>query len=233
MVKKSTNIKATSPSIFVLKKHKQSGWDDHLNNYKQLKNKVMACGTISKNIAGAICAGNTIPGINKRIILINFEDYQRATITKGISPNVIASIALAASAKGYAITTLDKANISTISLKLGTYSNQFQHKVTTNIFVKSQDVKDQICDMINGKFVAIVENNSMGVKGETKYELLGADSGLLIIEFESVSNNADGVVYSFALGQSETMFENSLPMSVFKTDYATTQTMVNGLVAAS
>lgn len=192
----------------------------------------MACGIISKNIAGAICAGNTIPGINKRIILINFEDFQRATITKGTSSNVITSIALAAAAKGYSITTLDKANISTISLKVGTYANQFQHKVTTNIFVKSQDVKDQICGMINGKFVAIVENNSMGANGETKYELLGADSGLLITEFESVSNNADGVVYSFALGQSDTMFENALPLSIFKTDYAATQTMINGLVAA-
>ncbi len=192
----------------------------------------MSCGTISKNILGAICAGNTMPGIGKRIILINFEDYQNATVERSAeAPNVITELTLKADAKAYSVTTLDKANISTVSLKQGTYSNQFQHKLNTNIFVKSQDVKDQICDMLNGKFVAIVENTAMGAAGETKYELLGADSGLMITEFESISNNADGVIYSFALGQTDVMYENMLPCSIFKESYTATKAIIDGLVS--
>lgn len=192
----------------------------------------MPCGSISKNIIGAICAGNTIPGVAKRIILINFEDFQNATVTRSPqTPNVITELTLAKEAKGYSITTLDKANVSTVSLKQGTYSNQFQHKLNTNIFVKSQAVKDQICDMLNGKYVAVVENNSMGAAGETKYELLGADSGLIIMEFESVSNNADGVIYAFALGQNDVMYENMLPCSIFKETFAETKAMIDGLVS--
>lgn len=192
----------------------------------------MSCGTISKNIIGAICAGNTMPGIAKRIILINFDDFQEAVPARSPqAPNVITDLTLKGDAKGYALTTLDKANVSTVSLKQGTYSNQFQHKLNTNIFVKSQNVKDQICDMLNGKYVAIVENNSKGAAGETKYELLGSDSGLIITEFESVSNNADGVIYSFALGQTDTMYENMLPCSIFKEDFETTKGIIDGLVS--
>ena len=103
--------------------------------------------------------------------------------------------------------------------------------MVVRIFKKSEAAKKFVNGLTNARVIAIVENNDTGDNGDTKYEVYGWDSGLELTEITVTTEMTDGVAYQVTLANGTIAQEGSLPMSLFNTDEATTDLMVDGLLA--
>lgn len=189
----------------------------------------MNCGQITADIIGASCGKNVVTGVNTRIILINYDDIDRAVNTP--ANGVLSSLTLVGSKKGVQMTTNNKGFTVECALAAGTYSNAFTHKITSRVFVKGQEIKTQIDKMRDSLLVAVVQNKDIGSAGDTKYEVYGFYSGLKMSELTANSDDADGIIYSIVLSTDESSKEPSLPLSLFATDMETTDALVDSLIA--
>lgn len=187
----------------------------------------MDCAKLSKSLVLATCDGSTA-GIEPKIILINFDDWKHAE-TKEIEGNVLSALVLKTGAYGFRYESEKNSLEKDCTLAKGTYRNQFDHKVVGRVFVRSQEIKDELIKLSKTKVVIIVEN--LDAKNpETKYELYGADNGLEMTEFNAPSTDTDGVLYNFTLASGDNAKESSLPLSVYTESEKATDTLINGLV---
>lgn len=184
------------------------------------------CTKIAANVAMASCR-NSAAGILGDAVIINFDDWQAATITK--SNSVISAITLGSGVNGFRLTSHDKAFEGSYSLNVGTYGNSFNHQVVLRAFDRSQGLKDFVNKAINGRFVVIMRNIDT-VNAGTVYEVYGAEHGLVASAADFASTDADGVVSALTLASEENARESEVPTSVFSTSLAATKTMIDGLV---
>ena len=189
----------------------------------------MDCSKITQGLQAVICNVPAIPGAGSQVILLNYSDIDRKL--SEVTDNVISSIILKGTAKGYKFETIDKSVLGEISLNKGTYFSSWQHDLTLRIFVKKEDAKKFVNNFNSARVIPIIENKELGPNGETKYEAYGWDSGLELNEAPSSTDMADLVVYQIKLGSGDKSKESSLPKSVFKTDLAQTELMLEALVA--
>lgn len=171
---------------------------------------------------------NSAAGILGDAVIINFDDWQAATITK--TGSVISAITLGTGVSGYRLTSHDKAFEGSYSLNAGTYGNSFNHQVLLRAFDRTQGVKDFVNKAINGRFVVILRNIDIANAG-TVYEVYGAEHGLVATAADFASTDADGVVSALTLASEDTARESELPTSIFTTSLAATKTLVDGLVS--
>lgn len=189
------------------------------------------CSKLTTGLVAANCAKGAIAGTGPAVTLLNYNDIDRAGST--VASNVITQILLEGTNKGHLFESLDDSIEPAPVLAPGKYlRNRWQHDLVMRVFVKTEPAKAFINSLPGARVVAIVENKEIGTAGEVKYEAHGWDAGLICLEAKEVPGYADGVVYEIKLGSSENSKETSLPKSVFKTDIATTETMLAGLVAA-
>lgn len=176
------------------------------------------CAKLAANVTAAAC--KFVPaGIQGDCVLINFDDWKAATITK--SGNVISAIALATGGHGYHIVSHDKAFTGSYSMTKGTYVNGYVHQLVLRSFDRTQDVKDFVNVMTNGRFVALVINMDT-TNDATKYEVYGGDSGLKVSASTFDSSNTDGVINEMTLASEDGELESRIPDSFYNTDLATT-----------
>lgn len=186
----------------------------------------MNCGKISKSLILASCAA-AIVGVGKRIIFVNYDDIDREA--SQVSGNVCSDLVLKSGANGFAYESEKNSWETSSPLVNGTYKKRFDHSVLGRIFLRTQEIKDELIAMANSKVVAIVEN--LDNTAETKYEIYGYDSGLEMTDLQSVSTDADGVLYSFTAASGTNAKESQLPLSFFKTSLEATETALNALIA--
>lgn len=184
------------------------------------------CGKISANLTLASCAASSV-AVEPEIILLNHSDIESVTEAGG----VVSAIVLKESANGYKYETFRNGVETTVTINKGTYISRYVHQVLFRAFVKSQDIKDQINAMTNGRFVAIVKNVAEG--DEVKYEVYGLDSGLVMTDLQAVSTDADGVVYAVTLASDDTTPESQLPASFYSTSLEQTKAAIEALLAAN
>lgn len=188
----------------------------------------MDCSKINANLAMAACR-NSVAGIKGKAILINFDDWTAATKTE--SDGVYSALSLASGAKGYLFTSHEQAFEASVTMNKGTYQNSFGHQVLMRAFDRTQNLKSDVNKIAHGKYVAIVQNLDTN-NPETKYEVYGAENGLVASAIEFNSTDADGVAYAITLASDERARESEVPKSIFTTDEATTDTLVAGLYTA-
>lgn len=197
----------------------------------------MNCNDISASLIADVCGEQAASGTGKRVILINFNDRDKALST--VTSDVISEIVLNENKVAYALTnTEDNANVGECSLVKGTYKPRWQHDVTCRLFTKDELTKAFMNKIVNAKVIAIVENkaegyaaqSTKGSPGATKYEVYGWDAGLEVSEATGSTEIADGVVYQFKAGSPERSKEGSLPKSFFDTDIATTELAIDSLL---
>lgn len=172
----------------------------------------MNCAKLSGNLAMASC-GISNPALLGEMILINFEDWQGATITYDTTDvNVITGIALASGKKGVKLTSHEKAFEGSYSMNKGTYVNSYIHSIIARAFERSQEVKDALNIMLHGRFVAVVHNVSKkDIK--TAFEVYGAENGLLASAIEGNTTDADGMIAQATLASDDAQRESKLPAS--------------------
>lgn len=184
------------------------------------------CGKISANLALAQCGSSSI-GVHPEVILFNHADIDSITESNG----VVSAIVLNTGTYAYKYETFKNAVEVSSPINKGTYITRFQHQVVFRSFVKSQEIKDQLNALANGKVVAIVKNISND-SAETKYEVYGLDNGLVMTDLQTASNDADGIVYAVTLSSDDNALEGALPASFFVTDADTTESAVSALLQA-
>lgn len=190
----------------------------------------MNCLNIGANLIAANCDNPAVAGTGKRVVLLNYDDVDRALSVE--ANNVISSIVMKATKKGYKFESLGDSTLGESSLNKGTYFNTWKHDLTLRIFAKTEPAKDFANKLAGSKVIAIVENNEIGASGELKYEVYGFESGLELSEATASTDMGDKVVYQLKLSSNDKSTESSLPKSYFKTDLATTETALNSLIAA-
>lgn len=187
------------------------------------------CSKIKTGFINQVCGKPSIAGTTARVILISYSDIDKAKSV--VTDNVISSLILKAGATGYEVDSLPNATVGSDTINAGTYLKTHQHNVVVRIFKKSEAAKKFVNGLTNARVIAIVENNDTGDNGDTKYEVYGWDSGLELTEITVTTEMTDGVAYQVTLANGTIAQEGSLPMSLFNTDEATTDLMVDGLLA--
>lgn len=187
------------------------------------------CSKIKTGFINQVCGKPAIAGTAARVILISYSDVDKPKSV--VSDNVISSLILKAGATGYEVDSLPNATVGSDTINAGTYLKTHQHNVIVRIFKKSEAAKKFVNGLTNSRVIAIVENNDTGDNGDTKYEVYGWDSGLELTEIAVTTEMTDGVAYQVTLANGTIAQEGSLPMSLFNTDEATTDLMVDSLLA--
>lgn len=187
------------------------------------------CSKIKTGFINQVCGKPAIAGTAARVILISYSDVDKPKSV--VFDNVISSLILKTGATGYEVDSLPNATVGSDTINAGTYLKTHQHNVVVRIFKKSEAAKKFVNGLTNSRVIAIVENNDPGDNGDTKYEVYGWDSGLELTEITVTTEMADGVAYQVTLANGTIAQEGSLPMSLFNTDEATTDLMVEGLLA--
>ncbi|WP_418425500.1 hypothetical protein [Alistipes putredinis] len=186
------------------------------------------CSKIKTGFINQVCGKPAIAGTTARVILLSYSDVDKSKSV--VTDNVISSLILKTGATGYEVDSLPNATVGSDTINAGTYLKTHQHNVVVRIFKKSEAAKKFVNGLTNARVIAIVENNDTGDKGDTKYEVYGWDSGLELTEITVTTEMTDGIAYQVTLANGTIAQEGSLPMSLFDTDEATTDLMVNGLL---
>lgn len=189
------------------------------------------CSKIKTGFINQVCGKPAIAGTTARVILLSYSDVDKSKSV--VIDNVISSLILKAGATGYEVDSLPNATVGSDTINAGTYLKTHQHNVVVRIFKKSEAAKKFVNGLTNARVIAIVENNDTGDNGDTKYEVYGWDSGLELTEITVTTEMTDGVAYQVTLANGTIAQEGSLPMSLFNTDEATTDLMVEGLLTGS
>lgn len=187
------------------------------------------CSKIKTGFTNQVCGKPAIAGTTARVILLSYSDVDKSKSV--VTDNVISSLILKAGVTGYEVDSLPNATVGSDTINAGTYLKTHQHNVVVRIFKKSEAAKKFVNGLTNARVIAIVENNDTGDNGDTKYEVYGWDSGLELTEITVTTEMTDGVAYQVTLANGTIAQEGSLPMSLFNTDEATTDLMVDGLLA--
>ena len=183
------------------------------------------CGQISNNLELAACE-NSAPGLDNELVLINFDDVDRSGST--VNGNVISALVLKDGKNGYHYTTERNGFDGDSPLNKGTYKTGFNHQIVARVFLRSQKNKDEINALAASRVIAVVKNNDT-VNAETKYEVYGWDTGLVLNDFSAPTTDGDGIIYTLTLGTDENQRENQLPKSFYKESLAATETAFKAL----
>lgn len=187
------------------------------------------CANITAGVALS-CSNQLIGGANDRLILINYDEI--ASYTKNLTnPQIIEVITMVAGKTGYAFEGKQQSVEPLQALVKTRYATSYDHQVTFKVFDATPDTKEQLEKLVQGKVVAIVENNYKGATGNAAFELYGADAGLYVETLERAVGDTEVLgAFNVVLKSSEFAKEGNLPASIFDTDYATTKALVETLL---
>lgn len=189
------------------------------------------CGKIDAGIAFD-CNNPPSGGANDRLILMNFDDWQAGTLTvDGSNPLLFTDYLPGSGLLAYSFEGQNDSVEPRAALVKGRYVDSFDHEVRFKAFNNSPTIKNQLRRLGLSKVVAIVQNNHKGTGGNAAFEVYGHETGLELQELERILNDADTMgAYNLLLRNSETSRPGTIPHTLFKTDFATTLALVNGLL---
>jgi hypothetical protein len=171
------------------------------------------------------CADPLFQGHAQKAWLINKADLASFTA----SDNTISAITLATGAKAVAIevNTKNPFNGTLTAMEEGDIRNTFTHTVTFHIPNDGAAFRKDIVDnIVNGKFVIIVENEWQGTSGDHAFSVYGIDKGL--------QASGDNTEDSDNGGWTFTLVESGVATSgkfFWDTDYATSLSSLDALLS--
>lgn len=178
------------------------------------------------------CENPIVAGLKDRLILINFDDFESAVVTlNGTNALIIENIVLPSGVVGYEFIGSRSSNTASSELVPKDFSELFTHKAGFKVFKNDGATKLNIEKIAKGRFVAIIENVSKGANGNSAYELLGNDAGIIatVVKRDANDDPTQGA-YDIMLESSTKSLEPHVPKTIYKTSYATTKAIVDSLV---
>lgn len=182
------------------------------------------CGQIKK---GSLynCQQPLQGGAEPNVTLINFNEL--LGFTTGSIANLISGLSLVNGASAYRFQGFGRSVTPQQEvIKLGSGQNLVKHQVGIYIFESDQEQKNNIQDIILGKFIAIVERSK---KDANAFEIYGLNNGLELVPGVINQLQENNGAYTLILATPENQGESLLPQTYFDTDYATTLSEVQAL----
>jgi hypothetical protein len=194
-----------------------------------LQHPYFDCGVITQGSA-ADCEALPSGGTRAKVVLFNYDDIEEYTESNG----KITDIVLKEGKFGYEFTGLGQSfkKSEDFSRSASTGLGRYKHKNTIIIYERTQAQKDNIKNLGNGRFVAVLFN-----KGEDadSIELAGKDVGLELQagEIRNAHANDSFFVLNMATPEGELENETAPMQSVWDTDQETTEAMIDALLQGS
>jgi len=176
------------------------------------------------------CDNPLIAGVNDRLILFNKSEV--SSIGYNVTnTEIVESITLTSAAVGYAFQGQNFSNEPSSRAVVGRYAKRVEHQVDFLIFGESGAVKAQLNKMLQGKFVAVVQNNFEGTDGDAAFTMYGTTQGMQVMEMEQLKYDQETLgAYRISLKSYDQALEAKLPNAVHITDLSTTLAMIDALL---
>ena len=190
----------------------------------------MGCNTLITGGFLVNCNNLPVAGIDANIVLINYDDINRATTTfNATNELLIENFALKTGKTGYLLEGVKQSNGKNYSLVLGeNLPNRFKHGISGKILNPSAANKAQFQKIANGKFVAVIKQNWKGVDNKYAFEILVFEIGLELVEATNNSTEDSNTIV-FSLTNVDGYEEAKMPFNLLKTDFNTTNTLFTNL----
>lgn len=188
----------------------------------------MNCANIISMNIGDACAP-VVKGYKPNAVLINFDDIDFDKLQyDDANPHVVKSLALLSGKSGYKVTQRGATPFSgtNSAMAQATYQNDVTHTVSIVIPKDATSTNEIAQPLANGAVVVmILETKSKGADGDSAYEIIGLDGGLVATASTDDVNGDSGKNYIFTLTEVSTTLATFLSAGT----YAATKTMVDGL----
>jgi hypothetical protein len=192
----------------------------------------MACGLIDRGSAVDICDDIAPGGTRARVVLFNIDEIE--SFTEDADGNITA-ITLVSGATGFEFTGFrNDAKKSEEVIKPDIGLPKFKHNAGFVIYENTQIQKNNIENLVRGRFVALIEN-----KGKTvdSIEVVGKEVGLEIVAgpIRNAHENGGFFVISLSTPDDQGELEGKLPQTllVAGNTYASNLAYIAGLLPAS
>lgn len=189
----------------------------------------MACGEITIG-STADCENLPAAGTKALAYVYNYNDWEAPTEVDG----KITAINLASGKFGYKFTGLANAFLKSedFSRSASTGVGRYKHKHTLVVYERTQEIKDMIKALGNGRFIVVLVNRGTDADA---IECAGQSVGVELQpgEIRNAYANDGFFVLNMATPEGEIENETEPMQSVWITDYETTVAMLDATLAGS
>lgn len=183
----------------------------------------------SSNLSGNFikeCTHRPKQGVTKKWY-INWEDIDRVATQLNASKTGITALVLKSGAKIYKAEGTDKTSKASHALVVGEYANSYTHTDTYTLLYKGDAQKEQIQKLVDGaRVVSLIEKVDTGLAGETTFEIVGFESGMLITN-DDYDTGANSGTTTIVVATKEGEEEATGIKSFLDSDVATTRTWIS------
>lgn len=157
---------------------------------------------------------------------VNWEDIDRVATQLNTAKTGVTSLVLNTGAKIYKAEGTDKTSKASHALKVGDFANSYTHTDTYTVLYKGDTQKEQIQKLVDGaRVVSIIEKVDTGLAGETTFEIVGFESGMVITN-DDYDTSANSGTTTIIVATKEGEEEATGIKSFLDTDVATTRTWI-------
>lgn len=189
----------------------------------------LICAKISADIEGVDCDNPLTAGVNDRMIIVNFEDKDSESFNA--NPLIMEGLTLATGTVGYEYTGINNSHEPSHKLVKGDFSNSYEHSVHFRVFKIDGATKQQLEKLINGRVFVIIENNTKGAAGNSAFEVMGYDAGLVVAEESRENfNTATNGAFDLILRSSPKALEPHMPYTLYNTSYAVSKAAAESIL---
>lgn len=189
----------------------------------------MACGLLSSGLVLS-CTNKLVGGVSPNVWIANKDDIASWVIS-GTNAMTIEDIVMDATKVFYLFEGKLKSSEPAARVVKGAYENTWEHEVKIRAFDISPATLVQIAAMKDSQVVVIVQNNSKGVAGNTKYDIYGLDAGMFIEALERIPQNVeDAGAWNITFKTQEYARESNPPYRIYITSEAATDAVVAALL---
>ena len=192
------------------------------------------CDSVIQRDIQANCDNNLIAELENVAYIINRDDIDFDASSYGTTQYTLEDIVLKAGKTAYLVHQLgDSFSGAGTEMEKGRFKNTWKTTFPFIIFDNDPETKENVEGIANGRFVVIWENKykntlKAGTPGDSVFECVGFTLGLKCESFTSLKYDADT-----RGGWSSQLVETggpNVPITVYKTDLATTRAMIEALV---
>jgi len=188
------------------------------------------CGSLTIDITQD-CDNPMIAGAKDRLILGNFEDILSVTRDVGNHLIVTALTLVAGGAQAFQYDGKNNSNEPSFALVKKDFAEVYEHSVKFKVFLNDGATKQELEAMAKGRVFAITENNHLGPAGNSAFEILRLESGLVLtVHTRNTADDATQGAHDLELKSSEKSPEPHVPAAFFLTSFAVTKALVDALL---
>ena len=171
------------------------------------------------------CDNKPSGGIEVNVVILNFEDVDKATSTiDGANDLLITNLSTFSGTQGFFIEGIKQIQGASFELvKNEEGYDKYKHMFAGVILNPSVENKKSLANIASGgRYIIVVEKKWKGDAQEDAFEVLGFDNGLEIATVVWNTKEADGVI-KFELASADAFEEPEMTRNNLETDYATTK----------